>query len=566
MRVLSAAYYERCMMEAILYSRWSSLEQGNGTSSARQQELCANFASQQGWHVSERQSDEGKSAWTGDNIKTGNLGKLAQRFTRHGATGTVIVVEKLDRLSRRPAPEMVVWIQQVLATGLTIATADGRHLLTAERWARDPIMFFSVVFEAFRANDEGQVKSERVATAWRKKRERGAPMTKRCPAWLRPRGSTSIKADQLASTYEVIPDRGKLVRWVFRQSAAGVGAATIAALLNARGESVWGNGDGWHSSYIKKILSNRAVIGEYQPCTRPKGAKRVPAGDPLPNYFPEVVPVELFMAVNDLRAQRVKRQQSGHNPLVNLLAGLARCNHCGGTMTFLDKGTETLADGRLADRKYLKCSRVHRSLGGCDNRRSYNYLTAERCILDELLHLAMDDQHFANDDGVAETEAELGRLRWELDEAKRRQERAMELIEADPADELAMQRYRHHKEQAQIAKTAVKEAENLLAEARGQVTPAEHIKRVAEVRDMLADSNAERRYQARLRVKLALNDLIETIAFSNRTERVWVRLVGSVRHMAFDLTGNKIGDREWPNALSRLAGNPVVDGYVRRRA
>lgn len=554
------------MMQAILYSRWSSLEQGSGTSSARQHELCAAFAEQQGWSVAERVSDEGKSAWTGENLKTGNLGRLAKRFERQGAHGVVLVVEKLDRLSRRPASEMTVWIQQVLSTGLTIGTADGRHLLDAERWARDPITFMAVVFEAFRAYDEGQAKSERVAAAWQKKRERRAPMTGRCPAWLRPNGSTSIRTNQLASTYQPIPERAEIVLWMFQQSAAGVGAKKIAAELNRRGEPVWGKGNGWHDSYIKKILRSPAVIGEYQPCTRPKGGERKSAGDPIPNYFPAVVPIELFMAVNDKRAQRVHREQSGHNPLVNLLSGLARCNHCGSSMTHLDKGTETLADGARAPRQYLKCSRVHRSLGRCTNRRSYSYTVAERAILDELLHLAMDDQHFASDDAVGEVEAEVARLNREWTESERRQESAMALIEADPDDALAVRRYQHHKEQAKAAKLALKEAENRLSEARGKVSPAQHIKRVAEVRNMLNDGDPEARYKARYRVKLALNDLIDRVAFSDHRQGFWVALTGSVRHMAFDLQGSKSNDWEWADALSRMAGDPVIDGYVRRRA
>lgn len=553
-------------MQAILYSRWSSLEQSKGTSSARQQQLCADFAEQQGWRIAERVADEGISAWTGDNIKSGNLGKLAARFERQGAEGVVLVVEKLDRLSRRPASEMTVWIQQVLASGVAIATADGRHRLDANGWARDPIMFMAVVFEAFRAFDEGQVKSERVASAWQKKRDRRAPMTKRCPAWLRPKGSTSYKADQRASTYEPIPQRAEIVLWMFRQAASGVGAAKIAAELNRRGEPVWGKGNGWHNSYIKKILANPAVIGEFQPCNRPKGQKRTPVGEPIPDYFPPVVPVELFVAVNDKRALQVRQEQSGHSPLKNLLSRLAKCNHCGSSMTFLDKGTETLADGSLAPRQYLKCDRVHRSIGGCHNRRAFSYTVAERAILDELLHAAMDDQHFANTDGVHEAEADVARLKRASDEAKRRQERAMELIEADPDDDLAMHRYRQHKEQAKVAKTALAEARQRLVDARGKATPAQHVKRVTEVRGMLHDHDADVRYQARYRVKLALNDLIDRVAFSDHGKCIWLRLKGSVRHIRFDLAGCKMLDWEWPLALQANAADPIIDSYNRRRA
>lgn len=552
------------MMQAILYSRWSSLEQKGTTSASRQLEITEGLAQRNGWTVVERLVDSGKSAWTGDNLSTGELGRFAEKCQRGGGKDKVLIVEKLDRLSRQKPRVMARWIETMVLTGLTIMTADGRHVID-EAALDNPMIYMTMIFEAFRGYEESETKSIRVASAWSQKRLRGAPMTARCPAWLKPSGTTHFKGDQSTSSYQPIENRAKLVLWMFKE-VARVGPNTIAKMLNERGEPVWGRGNGWHGSYVKKILSNPAVIGEYQPCTKPKGGERIPAGEPIRDYFPPIVSLALFQAVNDKRQVRLRQEQSGHNRLVNLFAGLAVCAGCGGTMTFLDKGTETLMGGTLAPRRYLKCSRVHRSVGGCGNKRSFNYMVAETAVLDELLHRAMDDQHFAQADSLGELESEIVRLSRDLDDAKRRQEASMQMLEDDADDELAQQRYRQHRAAMKATRAALEVAGERLADARGKVSPAEHIKRVGEVRAMLDHADPDQRYQARLRVKLALNDLIEWVSFNDRKRRFVVKLTGGIRHISFDLQGGKGDDLEWTDVVMRKVGNSVVAGYVRRRA
>ena len=71
--------------------------------------------------------------------------------------------------------------------------------------------------------------------------------------------------------------------------------------------------EGWRYSYIRKILKNRAVIGEYQPHMRRDG-KRIPTGDPIPKYFPEIVKPKIFYAVQKLL--EVNRGKGGRTGMV----------------------------------------------------------------------------------------------------------------------------------------------------------------------------------------------------------------------------------------------------------
>ena len=65
-------------LEAFLYARWSTHEQGKGTTLERQRSATEAFARRQGWQIADAFHDEGISAWTGANLETGRLAKFVQ--------------------------------------------------------------------------------------------------------------------------------------------------------------------------------------------------------------------------------------------------------------------------------------------------------------------------------------------------------------------------------------------------------------------------------------------------------------------------------------------------------
>lgn len=554
-------------MRAILYSRWSSHEQSGTTSAPRQLGITEAFAKRQGWEIVERIQDEGVSAWNGANISTGRLGALIAQLEAEGGADVVLVVEKLDRLSRQSPLQMLGWVQRACGTGLTIATADGLHLINTGRLDREAMALVPLIFEAFRGHGESQAKSERVSEAWQQKRDRRAPMTRQCPAWLTIAvGATGYKSpENQTATYELIPERVEIVRRIFDMTANGYGKATIAGQLNKEGVPTWGRGRGWHASYIQKIVRNVAVLGEYQPHTKPKGARRKPAGEPIPNYFPAVVSAEVFERVNSIRAVNMLAQQSP-NRLVNLFTKLAYCARCGATMSLVNKGSDDLANGTSVPRRYLKCSSAHRS-AGCTNRNTYPYSVVEKAVLDSLLHVAMDDQHFAIAADLAEAKATLAETNRQLSIAQREQEFAYNLLSADQDDELAARRYRDARDQVKRLTKQVKSLNALVAERQGAVSPELHIARVAEVRDMLDHPDEMRRYEARRRVKLALDDLIADVRFEGRKRRFTVALAGDVRFLSFDASGSCGIDVDWTELRPRPDEDypEVVQSYLRRK-
>lgn len=284
-------------MLAIAYARWSSLEQGKGSTLERQLQVVEQYCARRGLDIFERVTDEGSSAYAGTNVQTGNLGKIISRVeTGKLPRDITIVVEQLDRISRLPPAQVVAWIQRVTSLGVTIATANDGYIINADSISTNLMGFMGLVFNAFRAHEESRHKSERLAASWKIKRDRLGqadirPITGVCPAWLR--------LDPNKQGFEIIPDRAAIVQEIFRRTSEGEGKRSITADLNRRGVETWGRGKSkataWHSSYLHKILSNPAVVGEFQPHSKPRGtARRSPVGEPISGYFPAVVSEKLW--------------------------------------------------------------------------------------------------------------------------------------------------------------------------------------------------------------------------------------------------------------------------------
>jgi hypothetical protein len=141
----------------------------------------------------------------------------------------------------------------------------------------------------------------------------------------------------------------------------GRGQQSIAVALNTESVPTFGRAEMWHKSYVKKILENSAVIGEFTPhtVTHDSRGKKMRRPEPaLPNYYPAVVDGETFARVQAMRAGG-RRQPSPKGPKVTyLVAGLAKCGRCGSTMTRVVKGPN-------GGRPRLVCTRA-KAGAGCE--------------------------------------------------------------------------------------------------------------------------------------------------------------------------------------------------------
>src|SRR5262249_43353079 len=103
---------------------------------------------------------------------------------------------------------------------------------------------------------------------------------------------------------------------------------------------------------IKKLLSNRAVIGEFTPQQRTKdkdGKRKRKPLEAIEGYFPAVVDPELFERVASRMKVTAAGGRDGNEGPACIFGGGVKGAGCGGTVTRVAKGTYV----------YLVCSRAH---------------------------------------------------------------------------------------------------------------------------------------------------------------------------------------------------------------
>jgi DNA invertase Pin-like site-specific DNA recombinase len=319
--------------QAYSYLRMSTDPQLLGDSRRRQLEASRAYAVTNGLELAEgaELEDIGVSAFKGANVRDGALGQFLEAV-RSGSVrpGSYLIVESLDRLSREQVLTAQSLFLSIIQAGINLVTLmDGKVYRAGTTDLADLIMSLVIMS---RAHEESLTKSRRIAAAWKNKRSEAVekPMTKWCPAWLK------LSSDR--SCYEPIPERIEIVRQIFTDTAEGIGMYSIATRLNKAKVATFGGPNGWHQSYVAKILSSRAVLGEFQPHIRVDG-RRVPHGEPVPDYFPTILQEELFY-----RAQLGKTQRRGTGAgrkgagFTNLFSGIAKCDYCDASILFENKG------------------------------------------------------------------------------------------------------------------------------------------------------------------------------------------------------------------------------------
>ncbi|MDX0162455.1 recombinase family protein [Sinorhizobium meliloti] len=335
--------------KAYSYIRMSTDVQLRGDSLRRQTEASRNYAEENGLDLIEdfKLEDIGVSAFHGRNVAQGALGKfLALAEQKVIADGSYLIVESLDRISRQSPQAATALFLQILQAGINIVTLTDRHVYRAGHADFTDIIVSVVIMS--RAHEESRVKSLRVGAAWENKRKNLATrkLTEVAPAWL------SLAADK--TRFDVIHQNAEIVKQIFEEADAGKGSYQIARRLNIDRVQPFTHSNGWHESYITKILTNRAVLGEFQPHRYVNG-KRCPDGDPVDGYFPVVISREQFERVQLARKAR-KNRGSGRKGKshINLFSGVAKCGYCGASMFVVNKGPKPRGG------VYLRCDSARR--------------------------------------------------------------------------------------------------------------------------------------------------------------------------------------------------------------
>ena len=477
-----------------IYIRFSTPKQEKGSSEARQKELCEEYAERRGWTVVEHLKDLGKSAWKGDHLNGGNLGKFAERV-RAGdiPAGSILLVENLDRLSRQGHEIAQDWMRDMFRHGLRIAAVASGDTIFEKGGSL--IGTFEVLFKAHLAETESTNKSVRVQKAFAKNLKAahsGRKITKKAPGWL------VLRPDR--SGFDIIEDRADTIRLIYQMSADGFGAPAIARKLNELGRKPFGgwrkSSETWEFSSVAMLLRHPGVEGDYV-----RGwltPAKVGNGERIVGYYDHrIVDADLVARARAGVASRDKTGGARRTERVNLFSGLVYCNACGSRMNM--RTTK-----KAAQYRYFQCSNAHMGRG-CGHKALFPYEAFETAALNEILHLVLEDHHFQRPDDsykAAVDVAEAKKAVADLSERKRRLLRTASMLEEDDPD-LGAELAELTGKQA-VATATLEAAEKALEIARGAVSPAEHLSRVLGLKNALYAEDVETRSVARMKVADAM--------------------------------------------------------------
>lgn len=477
------------MSVAYSYLRYSSPQQAAGDSVRRQHQ------NREAWLSSHPAvkldtslvlEDRGRSAFKRDNWDTYALAKFVEHIkSGRVEKGSYLLVENLDRLSREGAGEATELFLSIVNKGVVVV-----QLSPAVMEFRRPVNTMSLMFaivELSRGHSESAIKSERMTASWDRKQREAATrvVTRSLPGWVK------------LADGKLVLDEGKAaaVRRVYELARAGFGVHLIAERMNADrvpvpGRVVYkGRAVAWSESIVYGLLTTKTVTGEYQP-RKGRGSRkdRKAVGDPISDYYPQVISPDEWHAVQGGLRLRAKAGRGRRGKNLNVFAGLLKDARDGGAITCR----------HFATRGYAALVPVGAKTGRGSPWSSFPAKPFEDAILDELKEVTSRDVE--GDREAARTVETLAGRKAELDalakawEAKMDDPDLVDVVAAKLAD-----LNRQRRAAAEDLARAQREAASPLAESWGEFRSLAELLRQDDSEDL------------RMRVRSALLRSVESI-------------------------------------------------------
>ncbi|EFK8180062.1 recombinase family protein, partial [Escherichia coli] len=302
--------------KAYSYIRFSSKKQEQGDSVRRQIALAEHYAHANNLILSDKNfQDLGISAFKegnrpslGDMLEAIEQGQIEQ--------GSTIIIESLDRLSRRGIDVTQQIIKSILQKNVFIASLVDGLLLNRDS-VNDLVSVIRIALAADLAYKESEKKSKRLRETKGQQRQRalkGEVINKILPFWLERKQNKYIFSNRLSTVKRIIELRQK-----------GLGTNKIAKILNEEGHKPL-RSKGWNHTTIGKTINSVALYGAYQTSETTQDRKVILL-DIVENYYPAVISKEEFMLLQSDHKQNKPGYKSEHNAFAGLLK-----HECGGAL------------------------------------------------------------------------------------------------------------------------------------------------------------------------------------------------------------------------------------------
>ena len=366
--------------KVISYLRFSTDRQFDGDSYRRQTQLTEDWCRKNGYELLEKFEDTGVSGFHGLNTKEGGDFHRLLNLLKLGKieTGTILVVENLDRISRQKPLSSISIIEEVLSHGIEIQTLFPEVRYTKEYTQLEVLQ---MVFSLIGSNSESLKKSNRLKEVWKNKRDQiqnNQPVKlSRIPSWLEQNPKT-LKIQKVKWKCET-------VKKIFQLFSKGQGYQTILIYLNSNNIKPI-SGKKWGLSYIKKIITSPSVIGYthlYNLVIDEKTGKktRVKTTDEPVKLYPPIVTKRLF---EKCQSRLSKTTTPGRVGFVNLFpTSIIKCGRCGGKLNIFKN------DSGPRSRRFL-CVR-NKWEKNCPNGVGYPYHELEVTFLKHVSEFEVGD-------------------------------------------------------------------------------------------------------------------------------------------------------------------------------
>ncbi|WP_122422872.1 recombinase family protein [Pseudomonas viridiflava] len=350
------------MTKAYAYIRYSRALQATGDSENRQLTALELFETSTGTKIVEVVYDKGKSAFRGDNARSGNFKEMLDRM-QSGAIrpGDYLVVESIDRITRQRVLDGVELLQGILKKGINIYTTVDKKTYSYNDPSRDFENLLMISLIAKRANEESETKSGRLLSAWKARKakaENGEVIIKKgksIPYGLR------VEEGQFVIHKEEQEEIKQLFELLLQ-----FGINTAITKINETSLKKWNNGT------LNKIIKHKTVIGcmathriEY---TADGKAKKILTGF-IENYYPNLIEPGLFYKAVDVMANRKQKNWTGRRTEqdFNVFKHCIFCAECGGKLYYDHRGSRY--KGKIYP--FFKCdnARVQKHVCTADNIR-----------------------------------------------------------------------------------------------------------------------------------------------------------------------------------------------------
>lgn len=400
---------------ALVYSyiRFSSKRQAEGDSLRRQTEDGDAWIAENNHTKADLTlHDLGISAFRGKNKHSGALSEFL-KLAKAGQipNGSILLVEALDRLSREGVGEAYDLFRSILKTGVRIAVLKPTPAIYDSASLNDLIGMLIPLISFYLASLESQRKSGLIKKDREQKRKtsiesqspirtKDGNIERKCPSW--------ISWNEEKGQFE-LNEGAKAVEFVFKQLAKGVGRTTVLKQLQEQFDPIGTSGQ-WNDAFIRKLLDDVSVLGQrqhYEFVYVDKERKRVPVGDPIPDYYPRAVSQKLW---DRAQARRPGKAVQGRNSqTINLFKGLIVNAHDGYQMHKQRTARKDVISYRL-----VSYGRI-RQIKGAD-RVGVSYRQFESVFLKYLKELTVQEllPPDVQDDSLAEKEQELADVRRRL--------------------------------------------------------------------------------------------------------------------------------------------------------